>query len=146
MVANMLSSPLTATTQAYIGFDLDPACVTASQQAGFTVSYGDGSRSDVLKAAGARVCACSRACCVRNATVARQLQALLRLHLNPNLTLCCIAVLLRVSCVHVSGTGVNRPAAVIICYPTADATTKAVESIRSAYSTVPIYACAQSFK
>lgn len=53
MVANMLSSPLAATSQPYIGFDLDPARVSASQAAGFTVSYGDGSRSDVLKAAGA---------------------------------------------------------------------------------------------
>lgn len=54
MVANMLSSPLAAAAgqQAYIGFDLEPARVEASRQAGFLVQYGDGSRSDVLKAAG----------------------------------------------------------------------------------------------
>jgi hypothetical protein len=55
MVANMLSSPLAAAGhQAYIAFDLEPSRVDASRQAGFLVQYGDGSRSDVLKAAGER--------------------------------------------------------------------------------------------
>jgi len=54
MVANMLSSPLASSGQAYIGFDLEPSRVDASRQAGFLVQYGDGSRSDVLKAAGER--------------------------------------------------------------------------------------------
>lgn len=52
MVANMLSSPLGAGGQAYVGFDLEPQRVNAGRQAGFRVQYGDGARSDVLKAAG----------------------------------------------------------------------------------------------
>lgn len=52
MVANMVSSPFASSGQAYIGFDLEPSRVDASRQAGFLVQYGDGSRSDVLKAAG----------------------------------------------------------------------------------------------
>lgn len=55
MVANMLSSPLAqagSKPQAYIGFDLDHTRVTAGRKAGFKVAYGNGSRSDVLKAAG----------------------------------------------------------------------------------------------
>lgn len=56
MVANMLSSPLAQTDnkpRPYIGFDLDHSRVTASRKAGFHVAYGNGSRGDVLKAAGA---------------------------------------------------------------------------------------------
>jgi hypothetical protein len=52
MVANMLSSPLASSRREYIGFDLEPSRVDASNQAGFLVKYGDGSRGDVLKAAG----------------------------------------------------------------------------------------------
>lgn len=52
MVANMLSSPLAGPSRPYIAFDLEPSRVDASRQAGFLVQYGDGSRSDVLKAAG----------------------------------------------------------------------------------------------
>ena len=52
MVANMLSSPLASASRPYIAFDLEPSRVNASLQAGFLVQYGDGSRSDVLKAAG----------------------------------------------------------------------------------------------
>lgn len=52
MVANMLSSPLAGSSRPYIAFDLEPSRVDASRQAGFLVQYGDGSRSDVLKAAG----------------------------------------------------------------------------------------------
>lgn len=57
MVANMLSSPLAQSgskPHAYIGFDLDHSLVTASRKAGFNVAYGNGSRGDVLKAAGRR--------------------------------------------------------------------------------------------
>eukprot|EP00878_Enallax_costatus_P039262 GHUV01044841.1.p1 GENE.GHUV01044841.1~~GHUV01044841.1.p1 ORF type:complete len:117 (+),score=21.66 GHUV01044841.1:547-897(+) len=57
MVANMLSSPLAqagSKPHAYIGFDLDHSRVTASRMAGFNVAYGNGARSDVLKAAGER--------------------------------------------------------------------------------------------
>lgn len=55
MIANMLSSPLAQSSSkphSYIGFDLDISRVTASRKAGFHVAYGNGSRADVLKAAG----------------------------------------------------------------------------------------------
>lgn len=55
MVANMLSSPLAQPgnrPRRYIGFDLDYARVNASRRAGFNVAFGNGSRPDVLKAAG----------------------------------------------------------------------------------------------
>jgi hypothetical protein len=41
---------------------------------------------------------------------------------------------------------VKRPAAVVVCHSIANMSTKAVESIRAAFSSVPIYACATSFK
>lgn len=56
MLANMIASPLAAPSAAnklsYVAFDLDPARVRASRAAGFTVLYGDGSRHNVLHAAG----------------------------------------------------------------------------------------------
>lgn len=57
MLANMIASPLAAPSGAskrvsYIAFDLDPARVKASRKAGFSVVYGDGSRTNVLHAAG----------------------------------------------------------------------------------------------
>jgi hypothetical protein len=65
MVANMLSSPLASASRPYIAFDLEPSRVNASLQAGFLVQYGDGSRSDVLKAAGERGAQLGgRVCCL----------------------------------------------------------------------------------
>ncbi|KAI8466111.1 MAG: Sodium/hydrogen exchanger family-domain-containing protein [Monoraphidium minutum] len=56
MLANMIASPLAAPSGAaklgYVAFDLNPARVAASRQAGFAVVYGDGSRTSVLHAAG----------------------------------------------------------------------------------------------
>jgi hypothetical protein len=42
--------------------------------------------------------------------------------------------------------GVKRPAAVVVCHSTPELATNAVKSIKAAYSSVPIYACAQNFK
>ncbi|GBF88863.1 K+ efflux antiporter [Raphidocelis subcapitata] len=54
MVANMLGSPLAGPSKrlSYVAFDLDPARVRAARAAGFAVVYGDGSRENVLHAAG----------------------------------------------------------------------------------------------
>ena len=57
MVANALESPLAGGGGArgpppYIAFDLNPGRVRAARDAGFNVLYGDGSRSQVLEAAG----------------------------------------------------------------------------------------------
>lgn len=46
----------------------------------------------------------------------------------------------------VSCAGVKRPSAVVVCHSIPQLATQCVESIRAAYKTVPIYACAQSFK
>lgn len=42
--------------------------------------------------------------------------------------------------------GVKRPAAVVVCHSTPELATNAVKSIKAAFSSVPIYACAQNFK
>jgi hypothetical protein len=42
--------------------------------------------------------------------------------------------------------GVKRPSAVVVCHSTPELATNAVKSIRAAFSSVPIYACAQNFK
>lgn len=59
MLANMLESPLVQkdfdgvpNKITYVAFDMDPARVRSSRQAGFHVLYGDGARISVLKAAG----------------------------------------------------------------------------------------------
>uniref|UniRef100_A0A7S3VLF9 RCK N-terminal domain-containing protein n=1 Tax=Dunaliella tertiolecta TaxID=3047 RepID=A0A7S3VLF9_DUNTE len=93
MLAALLDSPLeslpdTAVRQ-YIAFDLDPVRVQAARAAGFSVVYGDGSRSAVLKAA-----------------------------------------------------GVNNPRAIAVCLPGRSSAHQAVESLRQAFPTVPIYALA----
>ncbi|KAF5828963.1 Sodium/hydrogen exchanger family-domain-containing protein [Dunaliella salina] len=93
MLAALLDSPLeslpdTAVRQ-YIAFDLDPVRVQAARAAGFSVVYGDGSRSAVLQAA-----------------------------------------------------GVNNPRAIAVCLPGRSSAHQAVESLRQAFPTVPIYALA----
>ncbi|KAG2498210.1 hypothetical protein HYH03_003961 [Edaphochlamys debaryana] len=56
MVANMLESPLASADGAklppYLAFDLDPDRVAAGRKAGFKVTFGDGTRPVVLRAAG----------------------------------------------------------------------------------------------
>jgi voltage-gated potassium channel Kch len=58
MLANMVASPLARSGNirplSYLAFDLDPARLTAARSAGFNIVYGDGSRPDVLHAAGVK--------------------------------------------------------------------------------------------
>jgi voltage-gated potassium channel Kch len=58
MVANMIASPLaragTTSPLSYLAFDLEHAVVLAARLAGFNILYGDGSRPDVLRAAGVK--------------------------------------------------------------------------------------------
>ena len=57
-MANMVASPLARSggkgPLSYLAFDLDPARLTAARAAGFNIVYGDGSRPDVLHAAGVK--------------------------------------------------------------------------------------------
>jgi Kef-type K+ transport system membrane component KefB/voltage-gated potassium channel Kch len=53
MVANAVESPLSGAPPPYVAFDLNPGRVRAAREAGFNVLYGDGSRAQVLEAAGA---------------------------------------------------------------------------------------------
>jgi len=52
LLANLLENPLIPGKPSYVVFDLDPQRAAAARTAGFPVIYGDGSRANVLAAAG----------------------------------------------------------------------------------------------